>query len=111
MKPSDYDLHLDQLKKNSVDRLLCREDFSLTAFNDLYQYLCQKAVEIRSEHVVSKQVIATILSAKQTIENNSSTNIDAHKNIDLANKFLFLLEMIAINEEPADRTPGVPRII
>ncbi|WP_144410137.1 hypothetical protein [Chromobacterium vaccinii] len=111
MKPSDYDLHLEQLKKDSVDRLLIREEFSLPSFNELHQYLCQKAVEIRSEYIVSKQIIATILSAKNAIENSTSINIEARNNIDLANKFLFLLEMIAKDEEPMNRKPGIPRII
>ncbi|OHX14016.1 hypothetical protein BI347_11230 [Chromobacterium sphagni] len=66
---------------------------------------------MRSEHAISKQIIATIFAAKNAMENSSSINIEVRNNIDLANKFLLLLEMIAKDEEPMDRKPGVPRII
>lgn len=111
MLPSDYDMKLKELLEKSVDRLICAEVFDTAAFHELYTYLCEKSEEIKSEHVVSKQVIAAIFSAQRTIENNAAYNAKAKENLSLANKFAVLLELMVIGETPNDRVPGVPRIL
>ena len=111
MSPSDYDMKLKELLEKSVDRLNCAEVFDTGSFHELYTYLCEKSEEIKSEHVVSKQVIAAIFSAQRTIENNAVYNAKAKENLYLANKFAMLLELMAIGETPNDRVPDAPRIV
>ena len=111
MKPSDHDLHLEELKEKSIGRLLSADSFNLPAFNELYLYLCQKSELIKSEHVISKQVIAILLLAQRSIENSSSHNAEARKNISMASQFSMLLELMSRGESPSDRKPGVPRVV
>ena len=110
MKPSDFDIELEKLFNQSVGRLLSSDDFSGSAFSNLYEYLCTKAESIKEEHVVSKQVISYIFSAQRAIENSSCHNQEASKHLQLANDFSYLLELISRGETPNDRKPGVPRI-
>lgn len=111
MKPSDYDLELEELHNRSVGRLLASETFDAAAFSQLYDYLCAKAERIKDEHVVSKQLISVVFSTQRSIENAAPYNAQAKEALSLANKFSLLLELVAIGEAPTDRKPGVPRVV
>jgi len=110
MSPSDFDLELKDLYERSVGQLMT-DYFDASAFEVLYERLCHKAELIKSEHVVSKQVLHYLLSAQQVIANRAGYLPAAKQNIQLAQKFSLLLGLIAIGESPSDRKPGVPRII
>jgi hypothetical protein len=110
MQNSDYDLHLEELMKGSVHKLFQIDVFDLGAFNQLYEYLCNKSELIKDDHVVSKQVMSCIFQAQRRIENTAEFNSVVKDNIEFANKFALLLELIANGEAPNDRKPGVPRI-
>lgn len=111
MRPSDFDLELDELHKRSVGRLIGSETFDAVAFSQLYEYLCVKAEKIKDEHVVSKQVISAVFSAQRSIENAVPYNAQAKESLSLAGKFSLLLELIGIGETPNDRKPGMPRVV
>ncbi|MCD5360079.1 hypothetical protein [Chromobacterium aquaticum] len=111
MSPSDFDPDLEDLHNKSVGRLIPSEGFDTAAFARLYDYLCNKAELIKSEHVVSKQVMIVLLSAQSSIENAAQYNPQAKENLSLASKFSLLLGLIAIGESPRDRQPGVPRLV
>ena len=110
MQNSDYDLHLEELMKNSVHKLFQIDVFDLDAFNKLYKHLCNKAELIKNDHVVSKQIMSCIFQAQRRIENTAEFNSVVKDNLELANKFALLLELIANGEAPDERKPGVPRI-
>lgn len=111
MTPSDFDLDLEELYKKSVGRLIASESFDGAAFARLYEYLGDKAERIKSEHVVSKQVVMTILSAQSAIENAAPYNPQAKEGLPFVGKFSMLLGLISIGESPRDRQPGVPRVV
>ena len=85
--------------------------FDLSAFRKLREYLSAKSEHIKAEHVVSKQVVNTLLSAAQAIENSAEHVPGARENGGLAQEFRYMLGLIAIGEAPSDRQPGKPRIL
>lgn len=111
MNASDYDLTLEELSEASVGRLLAVQVFDLSAFRTLKEYLSAKSERIKSEHVVSKQVVNVLLSAARAIEDSAAHNSGARENLWLAQEFLLMLDLIAIGEAPGDRQPGKPRIL
>jgi hypothetical protein len=111
MNASDYDLTLEELSEASVGRLLAAEVFDLNAFRKLKDHLSAKSERIKSEHVVSKQVVNALLSAARAIENSAGHNAAARDNLALAQEFHLMLDLIAIGEAPSDRQPGKPRIL
>jgi hypothetical protein len=111
MKASDYDLTLKDLREASVGRLLAAQEFDLDAFRKLKDYLSAKSEHIKAEHVVSKQVVDTLLSAAHAIENSSEHVPGVRENRRLAQEFHFMLGLIAIGEAPSDRRPAKPRIL
>lgn len=68
MIASDFDLELEDLWKRSAGRLMAAEVFDSAAFSDLLSYLGEKAEIIKSEHVVSKQVLHCILWTVKAID-------------------------------------------
>ncbi|MBB1519896.1 hypothetical protein [Aquipseudomonas guryensis] len=110
MSPSDFDVELKDLYERSVGQLMT-DYFDASAFDAFHEYLCQKADLIKSEHVVSKQVLHYLLSAQQVIESRAEYLPAAKQNIQLAEEFAMLLGLIAIGEGRNDRAPGVPRAI
>ena len=110
MSPNDFDIKLKDLYERSVGQLMA-DHFDISAFEVFYRYLCQKAEFIKSEHVVSKQVLQYLLSAQQTIESKAEYLPAAKQNIQLASNFAMLLGLIAIGESSNDRRPGMPRVI
>ena len=111
MKASDFDLHLEELSRRSLDRLLCAEVFDLAAFQALYTYLCEKATAIKAEHVVSKQVLLTLLRVSDVLRSRADHNEAVRQNLYLAADFAMLLGLIASGEDRSDRGSDVPRII
>lgn len=101
--PNHFDLELKELAYNSTDKYLMQTVFDRTAFERLYEYLKNKADQLKSESSISKQIIGTILNAANLLESEI-------KEKELSNRFKDLLELMAISESPSDREPGVPRI-
>ncbi|WP_145997188.1 MULTISPECIES: hypothetical protein [Ralstonia] len=67
MSASNYDDRLAELYEASVGRLRKVEIVDASAFQALYDYVALKADSMRSEHVVSKQVLRCILDARQAV--------------------------------------------
>ncbi len=111
MAASDFDVELDELKRKSVERLYAAEVFDAPAFEALLRYLRNKSVQIKEEHVVSKQVLQCLLLAKRSIESRSEYLPEVRAGLPIANEFSYLLAIIADGEAYEDREPGVPRII
>lgn len=110
MPASDFDLELQDLHRKSVLRLLAADTFDESAFLELRRYLCEKAELIKSEHVVSKQVLSVLLEAAGAIESRAEYVPAARSNLGMANEFHVLLGLMAIGEACGDRVPGAPRI-
>ncbi|OOG38174.1 hypothetical protein [Rhodanobacter sp. C05] len=110
MSPSDFDVELEDLYNKSVGQLLT-DYFDAAAFDAFYMRLIEKSELIKSEHVVSKQVLHYLLSAQQAIESRVPHVPAAQQHISLVGKFAMLLGLIAIGEAPSDRASGVPRIV
>jgi hypothetical protein len=111
MKASDYDLKLEELSEAAVGRLLCAEVFDLGAFTRLRNYLSAKSQHIKSEHVISKQVLNALLSAARAIEYSAEHVRGARENLAMASEFHSILGIIAIGEATSDRQSGVPRVL
>jgi len=92
-------------------RLLASDSFDLAAFDALYNYLGQKAEALKSEYVISKQVLSCLRNASKAIRNQAPHVAAARENLRLADKFEMLLDLMIIGESPRDRQPGVPRIV
>ncbi|MBD9416737.1 hypothetical protein IB234_19410 [Pseudomonas sp. PDM16] len=110
MNPSDFDVELKDLYERSVGQLMT-DYFDASAFDAFHEYLCEKAELIKSEHVVSKQLLHYLLSAQQVIESRAEYLPAVKQNIHLAIEFAMLLGLIAISEGRNDRAPSVPRVI
>lgn len=110
MNASDFDLRLEELYEDSVGRLL-NDHFDVSRFEAFHQYLCEKAELIKSEHVVSKQVIHYLLSAQGVLGSSAEYQPAVRNNPQLAAAFARLLRLISIGEGCNDRKAGVPRII
>ena len=111
MSLSDFDLELDDLFNRSVHRLQAAEVFDLGAFGALLDYLNQKASAIATEHVVSKQLLACLIKARDAIQRSAPWVPEAKANLKLADDFERLLSQIAFGVDPATRQPGAPRVI
>jgi hypothetical protein len=111
MSPSSFDTEMKELYEQSVGRLLNAEHFDLQAFDSFYSYLCTKATHIKNEPVVSKQVLQYLLQAQGAIESRAEYMPLVRQHIQLSNKFVMLLRLIANGEDCAQRVPGVPRVI
>jgi len=110
MSPGNFDLDLENLYEKSVGQLLT-DHFDLSAFDAFYARLCEKSELIKSEHVVSKQVLHYLLSAQQAVESRAAYLPAVRQHISLAGKFAGLLGLISIGEAHSDRIPGVPRSV
>ena len=110
MAASDFDLELQELHRRSVGRLIAAEVFDMQSFEALKSYLCEKAEQIKAEHVVSKQVLNCLLSAWRTIESRAEHLPDARAHVGMAAEFFLLMDLIVIGEGCNDRKPGIPRV-
>lgn len=111
MAASDFDLHLVELQKKSVGRLISAEVFDKEAFETFKAYLCEKAELIKQEHVISKQVVACLLEAIAVIDSRAQSIASVRENAHLGAELYMLLGLMAIGEGCNDRKPGVPRIV
>ncbi len=111
MSANHYDPELAQLGEKASGRLFMADTFDGAAFDALYDYLAGKAGELRKESVVSKQILACIRQASGAIHSRSDYVPAARDNIAIAQKFEMLLDLLIAGEDPADRKPGIPRII
>lgn len=111
MPASDFDLELEELHRKSVGRLIAADSFDVSAFGSLKKHLCDKAEEMKSEHVVSKQVLNCLLSAAKAIESRAEYVQAVRPHLAMAAEFYLLLDLIAIGEGCNDRRPGVPRAV
>lgn len=111
MKPSDYDLELEELDRRATSRLLTAEAFAVSAFRALLDYLSEKAEAVKGEHVISKQVLGSLRNAASVIRSQAPYVQQARENLVLADEFEMLLDLMIIGESPRDRVPGVPRVI
>lgn len=110
MKPSDFDLELEELRRKAIVPLV-DEVFDKAAFQALKDYLCKKAELIKSEHVVSKQVLMCLIEASRIIESRAERITAVRENLALAREFEMLIGLVASGEGCSDRKPGVPRVI
>jgi hypothetical protein len=111
MEPSDFDPELEDLNERATGRLLCAETFDSAAFASLKEHLCRKAEAAKTEPVISKQVLSCLRGASQAIRNQASYVPGAKENIELADEFDVLLDLMIKGEGWGDRVPGVPRIV
>lgn len=111
MSGNDFDLELEQLGKQATGRLLMADSFDGAAFEALYDYIASKAPNLREEYVLSKQILACLRQASAAIRSRSDYVPAARQNLSVADKFDMLLDLLIAGEDPADRRPGVPRII
>ena len=110
MSSYNYDLRLKELVERSCGELLKNDYFSVSAFDELYEYLVEKSISIKGEYVLSKQLVSAIFQVKNTIERAGEFNPDVKRNAALASKFFDALEIMSMGEALGDRMPGVPRI-
>lgn len=71
----------------------------------------RRAEKLKSESIVPKQFLASILTAIDAISSRAEYLPDVKKHLKMANDFSGVLGLVAIGEAPSDRKPGVPRII
>ncbi|WP_310446092.1 hypothetical protein [Thiobacillus sp.] len=110
MSANNFDLELQELHARSVGRLIAVQVFDKEAFDALKSHLCKKAELLKSEHVVSKQILDCLLSAWQVIESRAEHLPEAKKHVAMAAEFFMLMGQIVIGEGCNDRKPGVPRV-
>jgi hypothetical protein len=110
-KVLQFDMRLKELEERATDRLLMAEVFDEKAFGELYSHICLMAEELKSEYLVSKQFLASVLKASGAIRSRAEYLPDVKRHMKWANDFDFVLDLVAIGEAPSDRKPGVPRII
>jgi hypothetical protein len=111
MSQNHYDIHLDELKQRSIDRLLMAEVFDLSAFRDLKAYLWQKAEHLKDEDTISKQILSCIRSASAAIESRAEYIPTVREHLSMSRDFSLMLDMMIAGEVEGDRSPGIPRII
>ena len=111
MSENDYDLRLEELKHNSVDRLLLADTFDRAAFELLAEHLWMKAVGLRHEHVISKQVLQCIRSACSAIATRAEYLPGAREHLWISRDFELMLDMLIAGEVREDRKSGASRVI
>jgi hypothetical protein len=111
MSLSDFDVELDELFERSVHRLQAADVFDVKAFDALLEYVRAKASGIANEHVVSKQVLACLIKARDAIQRSAPWVPGAKGNLKMADDFELVLSQIALGIDPATRQPGVPRVV
>lgn len=84
MNPENYDLKREELTGKAACKLLSSDTFYLIAHDRLYKYICERAEEIKSEYVVSKQIVFSIYSAQRAIESTAGYNQQSKSNLVMA---------------------------
>lgn len=111
MSANHYDLELEQLGERATGRLLMADTFDGGAFEALYDHLASKAGVLRGESVLSKQILACLRQASAAIRSRSEYVPAAKDSLAVADRFEMLLDLLIAGQDPADRKPGIPRII
>lgn len=111
MHVNDYDLELEELHRRATVRLLAADHFDPEAFNALRQHICRKAEDLRTEFVISKQILECLRQASGAIRSRSEHLPAVRGHLAVANDFEMLLDLLIAGEGCDDRQPGVPRII
>jgi hypothetical protein len=111
MTPRDFDPDLQDLDRGATERLLASESFDAAAFRALFDHLSRKAEAIKDDYFISKQVLGSLRNAASAIRNQAPFVPLARDNLALADQFEMLLDLMIIGESPANRVPGVPRIV
>ncbi len=111
MSANDHDIELEELQRRATGRLLSSESFDPTAFQALREHICRKAEDLRSEYVISKQVLKCLHETSGAIRNQAAHVLSAREHLSVADDFEMLLDLIILGEGCDDRKPGVPRII
>ncbi|WP_220811783.1 hypothetical protein [Pseudomonas paralcaligenes] len=111
MNQSDFDPELEDLYQKSVKRLACAEVFDHQAFTNLLTYMRKKAGLIVGDFVISKQVVFYLLQAESFITKKAHWLPEVESHVSMAQEFSLLLSQIASGIDPAERQPGVPRVV
>ena len=111
MASSDYDLELEQLFEDSIGRLLQVEVFDESAFQAFQAHLCARLEELRSTHVVSKQLLSRVLKTVQVLRELGAQVTDEELASKWERSFDLMLYAMAHGEGCDDRVPGTPRMI
>jgi len=111
LSENHFDIELDELTYRSVGQLITAERFDAAAFDALEDYIWMKAERLRSDFVLSKQLLKTLRSAAQAIRNRAESLSAARQQLHRADDFDRLLDRLTAGEVRNDRTPGVPRIV
>lgn len=106
----EFDPELNELFERSVHRLRAAEVFDAEAFSLLFAHVSKKASLLADEYVVSKQVLASLVGARDSIRNSAPFLPESANSLELADEFELLLSMIALGIDPAMRVGGSPRI-
>jgi hypothetical protein len=111
MSENHFDSKLEELKERSVDRLLNADMFDVSAFEALKDPLWRKAIGLRREYAISKQVLFTVRSAAAAIKSRAEYVPSVRDHMRWANDFDRMLDLLTAGETQDDRKSGVPRII
>ena len=110
LSPLEFDTELQTLRERPVDRLLVADVFDGAAFDALLSYLNMKAGLLRSEQAISKHVLSCLRDAQQSIISRAEYVPAAKVNIEKAQSFAALLDLMIIGETLDDRVSGKPRV-
>jgi hypothetical protein len=111
MSVNDYDLELEELQRRATGRLLAAESFDATAFVALREHICGKAELLRSEYVISKQLLRCLREAARAVRSRAEYVPGARENLHIANDFEMLLDLLIAGEGCCDRQPEGSRIV
>nr|WP_295887784.1 hypothetical protein [uncultured Devosia sp.] len=111
MLENHFDPQLEELTDRSVGRLLVADVLDLQAFEALKDHIWGKAVGLKDEFCLSKQVLSSLRSAAHAIRSRAEYLPDARNHLGLANEFDEMLDRLVASEVRSYRQAGVPRII
>jgi hypothetical protein len=97
-----HDHVLDQLAAASTKRLWCSGEWSLAAFEALYDHLAAQADKFTEEPALSKQVLSCIRAASRALVLYAPAGLEISEVINLSRKFDDLLDMLIDGERPTD---------
>jgi hypothetical protein len=106
-----YNSKLEEIFEKSCGKLLKSSVYDVNAFNILYDSLQIEAGKFIDKDSIPKQLIIIIVVSSESILNQAEYVQEARANKLMADKLIKLLHLVAYNERPLDRKPGVPRII
>ncbi len=111
MNESDYDIKLQELYEKSTERLLTSEVFSINDYIALINYVKYKLTLVKSEYVLSKQLLYSILSSINLLKNRKQFINEISENEYIIKELELNMQYLVYSIDPDDRKPGVPRVI